>query len=118
MAYGSRTVSRQRVESWRGEQMPIMVMEYREKSAFSGCFISSYEIYPPVLKYSEHGAGGEHSTYYPVYHREGCLRGDTFQKLIDSGVLVDKTPDHTTPCYRFYTFPERELKLFGGVFAD
>ena len=116
MSYGSRTVSYKTMNAYREDGSKIMVMRYE---AAPGIF--HYELYSPSLKYTKReGKYAECSGYYPMFpsNRFGCLRGDTLEKLIADGILVDKTPKQTQSCYRFYGFPEQELNLYGGVFAD
>ena len=115
MSYNSQNVSYNRVNYFREDGSSFMVMAYKQSE-----LITHYEIYPASLKYNRWGKNGEDSTYYPVYshNRYGCLREDTFSRLLRDGVIVDKTPSHTKDCYRFFTFPEEEIKLYGGVFAD
>ncbi len=112
MASHSRTVSRKRLELFREDGYQLMVQVYRQSDT-----VTHYDIYPASLKYSRHGLNDEWSGYYPLYQtgRCGVLREDTFQKLVADGILVDKTPQQTLPHYKFYTFPDQEIALYGDA---
>lgn len=110
MSYGSRTISYKRMNLLREECAQIMIQVYKQSESYI-----HYEIYPASLRYREHGGEfAEYSSYEPTYwsDRTGCLRQDTFQKLVRNGILVDKTPDKTRACYRYYAFPETEITLY------